>query len=62
MPKYKVQLVETVRYEVEVEAENEDDAADLACEMWAQSQDSTNDFCGMGEGVEVADVDELDTA
>jgi hypothetical protein len=59
MPRYNVTLVETVRYWVEVEAENEDEAGDLACDVWAESDDPTKRFDGEGQGVDVLRVTPL---
>jgi hypothetical protein len=53
MTKFLVMLVETVRYQVEVEAEDGDKAEELARETWNASQDPIHDFCGDGQGVEV---------
>ena len=53
MPKFYVTLEEIVRYEVEVDAPDADTAQNDAVEMWVQSQDPYNDFCGSGQGVEV---------
>lgn len=57
MANYTVTLKETVFYTVEVEADDEDDARDQAVDLWASSEDPTNDYCGMGQGVEVDDVE-----
>jgi len=57
MPKYYVTLEEIVRYEVEVEADNEDDAQADAIEMWCQSPQPDNDFGGSGQGVEAVHVE-----
>ena len=54
--KYRVVLVETVQYYVDIEADNTDDAGQIAREVWADSADPTADFSGMGEGVEVERV------
>lgn len=51
LKKFRVTLVETVRYFVDVEAEDEQAASEAAQEEWAHSSDPTNDFCGQGEGV-----------
>lgn len=50
---YRVKLVEKVYYLVDVEAEDEDQAGELAAETWAQSEDPTADFDGQGDGVTV---------
>lgn len=57
MAKYTVTLKETVFYTIEVEADDEDEAGDAAADIWAQSEDPTGDFNGMGQGVEVDDVE-----
>lgn len=59
MPKYRVVLCETVKYWVEVEAGDAADAEDLACEVWAASENPTADFNGYGQGVEVTWSDEI---
>jgi hypothetical protein len=56
MPKYTITLEERVRYEVEVEADDEDAAVEAAIEQWNQSPDPTHDFYGFGLGVEVYSV------
>lgn len=53
MTKYRVTLVEKVRYYVDVEAGSEEEADELAEQIWAESADPTHDFCGEGEGVTV---------
>jgi hypothetical protein len=55
--RYAVALKEMVFYRVEVEAENEDEAGEVAIETWVQSSNPFNDFAGAGEGVEVLDVE-----
>lgn len=59
MRKFSVTLIETVSYTVEVEAEDQEAAEEVARDMWADSQDPTHDFCGSGEGVSVGDVEEV---
>lgn len=54
MPKYEVELTETVQYTVVVEAENGDQAGEEAAIIWAESEDPTADFQGTGEGVDVS--------
>jgi len=61
MKTYRVELVETVRYWVEVEAEDEDLACENAVEAWVNSEDPTDDFRGQGEGVEVEGVEVIAT-
>lgn len=56
MPKYVVTLVETISYEVTLEAENESDAEEGAKEIWCNSAKPGEDFPSMGEGVETADI------
>lgn len=53
MPKYRVTLEEKVRYYVDVEAEDDEDASTKAEEIWVQSGDPNNDFAGDGQGVTV---------
>ncbi|KQS84304.1 DpnD/PcfM family protein [Rhizobium sp. Leaf383] len=53
MAKFLVTLEETVRYTVEVEADNQLAAEELAPDIWAASEDPTQDFLGEGQGVEV---------
>jgi hypothetical protein len=60
MPKYRVMLKETVVYDVELEAESEQEAMESAPEIWADSEDPTRDFCGSGMGVEVESVELLE--
>jgi hypothetical protein len=60
MKKFTVTLEERVIYEVEVEAETEEQAEKDAVEIWAKSPDPTHDFCGAGQGVDVVRVDEVD--
>ena len=50
---FRVKLSEKVYYLVDVEAESEDEAGELAAETWAQSEDPTGDFNGQGEGVTI---------
>lgn len=57
MAKFIVNLKETVEYSVEVEAEDEDEASEIARDVWAQSDDPTHDFCGFGLGVEIENVE-----
>ena len=51
--KFHVRLEETVRYSVYVDATDADEAEQLACGLWAASDDPTRDFAGEGYGVEV---------
>lgn len=53
MPKYRVFLVETVRYEIVVDAEDMAQARETAREVWEASEDPSHDFDCCGEGVEV---------
>lgn len=53
MPKFKIRLLETVAYTVTVEAEDSEIAKEMACEIWANSENPTEDFDGSGNGVEV---------
>ncbi len=53
MKEYYVTLEEIVRYTVTVVADSEDDAGNLAMELWCQSEDPTSEFDGSGQGVEV---------
>lgn len=50
--RFRVKLRETVTYVVEVNAEDGDEAQDIAVERWANSKDPTKDFTGEGQGVE----------
>jgi hypothetical protein len=59
MAEFTVTLVETVRYYVVVEAENAEQAGDDAREMWANSEDPTDDFNGQGDGVQVLRVNRV---
>lgn len=59
MARFVVTLKETVFYTVDVEAEDEDEAREIAAELWAQSEDPTNDFLGNGQGVEVDDIEAI---
>ena len=58
--KFRVQLAETVYYVVDVEAEDEFQACEIASETWAQSADPTNDFDGEGNGVTVCWTEALE--
>jgi hypothetical protein len=53
MSKYRVIITECVRYEMEVEAEDENEARDLAEEIFVQSPD-INQWC---TGVDERDFD-----
>jgi hypothetical protein len=44
MPKFKVKLAETTYYEIEVEAEDRDEAAELADEMYCSSSDPDAEY------------------
>lgn len=57
MPKFMVNLKETVFYTVDVEADNEEAAGKAAANIWANSPDPSNDFSGNSQGVEVDDVE-----
>lgn len=59
--KFRVILVEEVTYEVEVEAEDDASAEEAAKKQWEQSEDPTHDFCGQGAGVEVDDVEKINS-
>lgn len=59
MPKYSVTLEETVLYEVEIEADDEETAKEIAADLWCQSEDPFNDFCGHGSGVKAINVDDI---
>lgn len=52
LKQFRVMLVETVRYCVDVLAEDEGEAQNIAEELWPQSPNPTDDFSGQGEGVE----------
>jgi hypothetical protein len=51
--KYSVVLTETVSYTVEVEAEDAEQAAAVAEDAWAQSEDPYDDFLGSVENVSI---------
>jgi hypothetical protein len=53
---YKVTLIETVTYTVQVEAQNDIEAEQLAVEAWCQSENPTEEFNGIGEGTIASDV------
>ena len=55
--KYRVMLRETVTYTIDLEADDEALARELAHDMWADSDDPTREFSGQGEGVEIDDVE-----
>lgn len=56
---YRVKLCEKVYYLVDVEAESEEEARELAADTWAQSEDQTGDFDGQGDGVTVCWTEKL---
>jgi hypothetical protein len=61
MPRYMVTLEEVVRYSVEVEAENADEAMVVAPEVWAASEEPDRDFEVFSQGVEPMSVIDLST-
>lgn len=58
MPKFKVTLQEVVVYVIEVEVENEDDAADAAEAAFVQNADSNAYFSHVEER-EMTDIEEV---
>ncbi|MET8164665.1 DpnD/PcfM family protein [Streptomyces sp. NPDC005329] len=44
MPKFRVKLAETTQYVIEVEAEDRDEAAELADEMYCSSSDPDAEY------------------
>jgi hypothetical protein len=62
MAKFKVVIVETLTYVVEVETDSEDrdQVGEQALEVWAQSEDPVRDFSGMGTERSVAEVDRVE--
>lgn len=50
---YRVRLRETVYYTLDVEAGDECEAADLARNIWALSEDPDGNFDGQSEGVTI---------
>jgi hypothetical protein len=56
---YTVELEESVIYSVDVEAQDEDEAGELAKAVWAASGDPTEAFAGTGMGVEVIGVTDV---
>lgn len=59
MPKYQVEVRESVDYTLLVEADDQEEAEELACEIWAESSHPTEDFQGCGQGIEVQSVARL---
>ncbi|WPP02749.1 hypothetical protein [Methylocella tundrae] len=59
--KFRVVLVEEVTYEVEVEADDEASAGDAARKRWEESENPTEEFSGQGAGVEVDDVEKINS-
>jgi hypothetical protein len=47
MPKFRVKLAETTYYEIEVEAEDRDEAKEIADEMYCAADDADAEY-GMG--------------
>lgn len=58
--KYHVHLIETVEYDVYVEASNKEDAEEEATVLWASADSPTKDFNGVGLGVEVDYVEAVE--
>ncbi|MGE1076289.1 hypothetical protein ACQJ22_27600, partial [Pseudomonas fragariae (ex Marin et al. 2024)] len=50
---YRVKLCEKVYFLVDIEAESEDEAIELAPKIWATSEDPFGDFSGQSDGVTV---------
>lgn len=59
MPKFKVTLVETVFYKMEVEAIDEDEAALLAEDVFVQADDSDVFFSHVSERT-ASDIEKLE--
>ncbi len=57
--KFRVKLIETVSYTVDVEAEDEHEAMQKAEAVWCASENPTEDFNGEGRGVQVRNLWEL---
>ena len=56
---YKVTLIETVTYTVEVKAQDSEEAEERATEAWCASAQPTTDYEGFGEGTIVDAVEEV---
>lgn len=52
---YVVELQETVNYSMRVQADDEDQAGDIARDTWAESEKPFEEFNGSSEGVTVTD-------
>ena len=59
MKKWMVQLQTTVDYQIEVEADTREEAGQVAEEIWCQSDDPIDDFCGQSNGVWAQYADEI---
>jgi hypothetical protein len=59
MKTYRVNMIETVLYTVEVKASHREDAELVARERWEESLTPTADFDGIGEGVEIDSIEEM---
>jgi hypothetical protein len=59
MPKYVVILHETLEYHITVEAEDSENAEDLAYEKWNESGDPMEEFRYTAHGVEVVGWEEI---
>lgn len=57
--KYRVFLTEEVDYTIEVEADDEEHAEEVAQDLWVLSENPTADFDGTGSGVEVYAVETI---
>lgn len=57
MPKFSVRLLDTVTYDVEVEADDVESAGFAAVDLWNACENPTAEFNGQGEGVSVLYVE-----
>ncbi|RBO90491.1 hypothetical protein [Pseudochrobactrum asaccharolyticum] len=56
MPKYQIQLKETITYTMEIEADDAGIAQAEALDAWAQSEDPFGEFSGNSSGAEVKGI------
>ncbi|MBX8803294.1 hypothetical protein HBA92_21445 [Ochrobactrum sp. MR28] len=61
MPRYQIQLKETITYTMEIETDDAGLAQAEALDAWAQSEDPFGDFVGDSSGVEIKGIS-LNTA
>ena len=59
MPKYAGTLHETVEYQLIVEAPNQGEAEDLACQVWCNTSNPVDKFDGHGHGIDAVNVEEI---